>query len=89
MIAWAQEIERYADQLGQNYDEIVSFYEEIGFFPSVKYFSGVIGGHCVLPNIELLRRLDDSDILNAIRSSNQKKIEREARRTQLAYDAQK
>jgi len=77
MIAWAQEVERYADQTGQNYDEIVSFYEEIGFFPAVKYFPGVIGGHCVMPNIELLSRLEDSEILSAIRSSNQKKVERD------------
>jgi UDP-N-acetyl-D-mannosaminuronate dehydrogenase len=78
MIAWAQEVERYADQTGANYDEIVSFYEEIGFFPPVKYTPGVIGGHCVMPNIELLRTMDDSQILNAIKSSNSKKVAREA-----------
>ena len=55
----------------------VSFYDEIGFFPAVKYFPGVIGGHCVMPNIELLKRLDCSEILEAIQSSNQKKIQRE------------
>src|SRR5262245_404734 len=37
MIAWAQEVERYADQAGADYNEISSFYEEIGFFPPVKY----------------------------------------------------
>jgi UDP-N-acetyl-D-mannosaminuronate dehydrogenase len=79
MIAWAQEVERYADQIGQNYDEIVSFYEEIGFFPPVKYFPGAIGGHCVMPNIELLNRFTDSDILKAIESSNSRKIERDAK----------
>jgi UDP-N-acetyl-D-mannosaminuronate dehydrogenase len=78
MIAWAQEVERYADQTGASYDEIVSFYEEIGFFPPVKYTPGVIGGHCVMPNIELLRTMDDSQILNAIKASNAKKNEREA-----------
>jgi UDP-N-acetyl-D-mannosaminuronate dehydrogenase len=77
MIAWAQEVERYADQTGASYDEIVSFYEEIGFFPPVKYTSGVIGGHCVMPNIELLRTMVDSQILNAIKASNEKKIARE------------
>ena len=77
MIAWAQEVERYADRLGEDYAEIVSFYEEIGFFPPVKYFPGIIGGHCVMPNIELLMRLKDSEILKAIQSSNMKKIERE------------
>ena len=52
MIAWAQELERFCDQAGQNYGEIVSFYEEIGFFPKIKYYPGVIGGHCVMPNIQ-------------------------------------
>lgn len=79
MIAWAQEVERYCDQLGQDYGEIISFYEEIKFFPPVKYFPGVIGGHCVMPNIELLSRLRRSEILQAVQSSNSKKIEREAR----------
>jgi UDP-N-acetyl-D-mannosaminuronate dehydrogenase len=77
MIAWAQEVERYADQVGQSYDEIVSFYDEIGFFPPVKYFPGVIGGHCVMPNIELLKRFTSSEILSAIESSNEKKAKRE------------
>lgn len=80
MIAWAQELERYCDQAGQNYGEIVSFYEEIGFFPKVKYFPGVIGGHCVIPNIEILRKLDDSMMLRAIQSSNQMKVARESQR---------
>jgi len=80
LIAWAQEVERYADKIGQNYEEIVSFYEEIGFFPPVKYFPGVIGGHCVMPNIELLKMLADSEILKVIESSNQQKIDREAKR---------
>lgn len=80
MIAWAQEVERYCDRVSQDYDEVVSFYEEIGFFPSVKYFPGIIGGHCVLPNIEILRKSDDSAILRAIQSSNHSKIEREGSR---------
>ena len=56
MIAWAQEIERHCDRLGADYDEVTSFYEEIKFFPPVRYFPGVIGGHCVMPNIEILRK---------------------------------
>src|SRR5437016_7696540 len=66
IIAWAQEVERYCDQLGQNYDEIVSFYEEVKFLPPVKYFPGIIGGHCVMSNIEILGRLRHSEILEAI-----------------------
>ena len=78
MIAWAQELERYCDKSGANYDELVAFYEEIKFFPPVKYTSGIIGGHCVMPNIEILRRFDPSNLLEAIRISNQMKVERDA-----------
>jgi UDP-N-acetyl-D-mannosaminuronate dehydrogenase len=76
MIAWAQELERYCDQAGTNYEEIVSFYDEVKFFPSVKYFPGVIGGHCVMPNIEILRKFDQSVMLEAIQTSNRMKMER-------------
>jgi UDP-N-acetyl-D-mannosaminuronate dehydrogenase len=78
MIAWAQEVERYCDQVGQAYEEIVSFYEEISFFPATKYFPGIIGGHCVMPNIEILRKFDDSSLLRAIQTSNLAKVERES-----------
>jgi len=82
LIAWAQEVERHCDDFGLDYDDVVSFYEEVGFFPPVKYFSGIIGGHCVMENIEILRQAGHSEILEAIRSSNRTKVEREARRAQ-------
>ena len=37
-----------------------SFYDEIKFFPSVKYFPGIIGGHCVMPNIKILSKYTHS-----------------------------
>jgi UDP-N-acetyl-D-mannosaminuronate dehydrogenase len=88
MIAWAQELERYCDQSGADYEELISFYDEIRFFPSVKYFPGIIGGHCVMPNIEILRKFDESVILEAIRTSNGMKIERDARGKVIAQDAE-
>jgi UDP-N-acetyl-D-mannosaminuronate dehydrogenase len=81
LIAWAQEVERYCDKAGQPYEEVVSFYGEIPFFPKIKYFPGIIGGHCVMPNIEILRKLDDSTLLAAIKHSNEAKLDREARKT--------
>jgi len=78
MIAWAQELERYCDQSGANYEEIIAFYEEIKFFPPVKYFPGVIGGHCVMPNIEILRKFTKSTLLEAIKTSNQMKMDRDS-----------
>lgn len=77
LIAWAQEVERYCDALSLDYDEVVSFYDEIGFFPSVRYFPGVIGGHCVMPNLEILNAVFDSKLIDAIRHSNCLKIKRE------------
>ena len=70
LIAWAQEVERYCMKLGVNYDEVVSFYDEIKFFPPVKYLPGVIGGHCVMPNIAILRQQFPSSLLDAIVESN-------------------
>src|SRR5438552_3433681 len=80
LIAWAQEVERYCTTLGANYDEVVSFYDEIKFFPPTKYFPGVIGGHCVMPNINILLQKFPSALLEAIVQSNtlrQKNIGRE------------
>jgi UDP-N-acetyl-D-mannosaminuronate dehydrogenase len=84
MIAWAQEIERFCDQVGAEYGEIVSFYEEVAFFPPIKYFPGVIGGHCVMPNIELLSKLNSSAVLQAIKLSNDRKTERDATNNAVA-----
>ncbi len=83
LIAWAQEVERYCDQLSLDYGEVVSFYEEIGYLPPVRYFPGVIGGHCIMPNIRLLKRVFNSEFLDVIESSNKSKIERDLHPEQL------
>src|SRR6266550_4602408 len=82
LIAWAQEVERYCDHLNLNYDEVVSIFEEITFFPPVKYFPGIIGGHCVMPNIEILSQLGHSEFLHAIKWSNRNKTARDCTRSQ-------
>jgi UDP-N-acetyl-D-mannosaminuronate dehydrogenase len=88
IIAWAQEVERYCDRSNLSYDEVVSFYDEIPFFPRVKYYPGVIGGHCVMPNVEILEKYTSSLILDAIRASNKLKLEREAHAKGTATAAQ-
>jgi hypothetical protein len=65
---------------------VASFYDEIKFFPPVKYFPGVIGGHCVMPNIEILSKFDNSALLNAIKTSNQAKIALDASKKQRAEE---
>lgn len=76
LVAWAQEVERYCDKYSLDYDEVVSFYDEINHFPPVRYFPGVMGGHCLMPNIEILKTVVNSRILDVIEYSNKLKVER-------------
>jgi UDP-glucose/GDP-mannose dehydrogenase family, central domain len=69
-IAFAQDLDRYARQVGADYEEAINFFEEVEFLPRTRYFPGIIGGHCVIPNIQLLRRLAGSPLLDAILESN-------------------
>ncbi len=49
-----------------------AFIKEIDFLPS-HIFPGWIGGHCVMPNIELLQERIQSQFLDAVVVSNAKK----------------
>lgn len=75
LIAWAQEMNRFAGAIGGDYLEIGKFFREIGYLPPVLFQPGVIGGHCVMPNIALLQHRFQSSFLDAIQSSN---VERKA-----------
>ena len=85
LIAWAQEVERYCDQLSVDYAEVISYYEEIKYLPPVKYFPGIIGGHCVMPNIAILQTVFDSNILDGIESSNEQKKQRDVSRQESPF----
>jgi UDP-glucose/GDP-mannose dehydrogenase family, central domain len=71
LVAWAQEMDRFAASVGADYWETLAFFEEIGFFPPVGFQPGFIGGHCVMPNLELLEQVRQSPFIDAIRASNQ------------------
>lgn len=72
LIGWAQEVERLAAQCDGSFDDVVSFIKEVDFLPS-HIFPGVIGGHCVMPNIAILRTHFKSDFLEAVVNSNEAK----------------
>jgi UDP-N-acetyl-D-mannosaminuronate dehydrogenase len=72
LIAWAQEMERFAAQHSASAEEIKAFFQEIDFLPS-NIFPGHIGGHCVMPNIEILRSQFQSHFLDAVVDSNERK----------------
>ncbi len=74
LVAWAQEAERLAAMYGANYEDVNAFIEEIDFLPHV--FPGFIGGHCVMPNIAILRSTLQSDFLDAIVKGNEAKAKR-------------
>ena len=59
-----------ADKHKINYDEMWSFSDEIHKFLGnrPKMFPGFIGGHCVIPNLELI----DESSLNQIDKINKK-----------------
>lgn len=69
LVGWAQDVERMAAEYGASYDEVNAFLIEIQYLPS-HVFPGHIGGHCVMPNIEILRDRFRSRFLDAIVESN-------------------
>lgn len=71
LVAFAQDVNRMARRVGVSYEEVAEFYKEIGYLPAVQFFPGVIGGHCVMPNIALLKRVLDSRLLSGIEWSNE------------------
>ena len=71
LIAWAQETERLAKKFGSDHATVSQYFEEVPFLPD-GYFPGEIGGHCVLPNIELLGEVGHSFLLDAVGKSNER-----------------
>lgn len=81
LIAFAQELNRYAGQVGGTYSDATRLFDEVDFLPHCRYFPGFIGGHCVIPNIHLLMELGPSPLFDAILESNARQA--------LALDAQR
>ena len=73
LIAYAQELNRYCEQVGGDYYELTNFFDEIEFLPRVRYFPGFIGGHCVIPNINLMLKVAPSSLLEAVLDSNERR----------------
>ena len=71
LIAWAQEMNRFAATVQADYVEVGRFFSEIAYLPKVLFQPGIIGGHCVMPNIGLLEQRFQSQFLATIKSSNE------------------
>ncbi len=75
MIACFQEMHRISKAFGADFDETVDFLEDTHRvrFDRPVMFPGVIGGHCLIPNTELLSEVYDSKFLQLILESNEKR----------------
>lgn len=77
LVGWAQEVERFASCYGASYEDVNAYLKEIDFLPS-HIVPGYIGGHCVMPNIGLLRNIFESYYLDAVVDSNERKAQAES-----------
>jgi len=71
LLAWAQEIERISKSLDVDYEDALLLTEEVNYLPPVHFQPGYIGGHCIMPNIELLEKIYKSPFLELIKESNE------------------
>jgi len=77
MVACFQEMHRISRHFGADFDDVVDFLEDdhrIRFDRPIM-FPDVIGGHCLIPNTELLLKSYDSTFLRLILDSNEKRKE--------------
>jgi UDP-N-acetyl-D-mannosaminuronate dehydrogenase len=75
LVNYAQLSNLIAIEHGVNYDEMWSFSDEIHEFLGnrPKMYPGYIGGHCVIPNLDLIH-LDTLNLIKKMNSSYGKKI---------------
>jgi len=77
MIACFQEMHRISMHFGADFNEVVDMLEDIHRVDLNKplHYPAVIGGHCLIPNTELLLSAYDSEFLRLILKSNEKRKE--------------
>ncbi len=77
MIACFQEMHRISRRFNANFDEVVDMLADIHRLRLNKpiHYPDVIGGHCLIPNTELLLSVYDSEFLRLILASNEKRKE--------------
>lgn len=75
MIVCFQEMHRISRYFGADFNEVVDMIEDVHrvHFNKPLHYPGVIGGHCLIPNTELLLKVYDSEFLRLILKSNEKR----------------
>ena len=77
MIACFQEMHRISRHFGADSEGVADFLEDTHRVRLDRpvMFPGVIGGHCLIPNVELLLKSYDSEFLRLILESNERREE--------------
>jgi UDP-N-acetyl-D-mannosaminuronate dehydrogenase len=90
MIACFQEMHRISRAVGADFNETVDFLEDTHRkrLDRPIMFPGFIGGHCLIPNTELLLKSYDSDMLRLLLASNEKRKE-EMKNPEIKAEAEK
>lgn len=72
MIAYFQEMHRMCRSLLVNVDEAIDMIADVDSVDHNKpvHYPGEIGGHCLMPNIDLLLQSYDSELLRWVKKSN-------------------
>jgi len=90
MIACFQEMHRISRKFGADFSQIIDFLEDTHKvrFDRPIHFPGIIGGHCLISNTELLSESVDSEFLKMILASNEKR-KKEMEDPEIAEEADK
>lgn len=90
MIACFQEMHRISRNFGASFDDVADFIEDTHRVRHDRplMFPGVIGGHCQIPNIELLLKTYESKFLRIVLESNEKRKE-EIKDTEIVKEIEK
>lgn len=90
MIACFQELHRISRSFEADFDQVTDFLDDTHRvrFDRPVHFPGVIGGHCLISNSELLLKSYDSEFINLILKSNEKR-KKEIEDTEIGEEADK
>jgi len=90
MIACFQEMHRISSSFDADFTQIIEFLQDTHSvrFDRPIHFPGIIGGHCLIPNTELLSKIYDSEFLKLILKSNEKR-KNEMANPKIAGDVEK
>jgi len=76
-VSFAQEVERICDEFGLDYDEVTHFFP-IQQDVRGAIYPGFIGGHCVMPNVKIIKGMHKSKMLDWMEWSNNRKKKRDS-----------